>query len=263
MSSDAITLTKLAGLLRSGVAMPKALEIIGGIPTNNPGLKYLLEVAVQSGASVASEIDVVADLCIQRENSLARIKVAYAGPKSSSRLVIWLPVLTMLIAQLAGFELIGAVNRRPALAISIVLGVALLISAKLVSSRLITRAMPTESYSGYFLMAVALASGGGANLNKAQKIAFESHHNVFGHEPSKEELLAMAEITNLVETTGARVGDLLKSQARNMQRDILTANELSIERLSVRLMIPLGLAVLPAFICLAVIPLMASMFGPN
>ena len=74
MSSDAVTLTKLAGLLRSGVAMPKAIEIIGGIPINNPGLKYLLEVAVQSGASVASEIDVVADLCYQRENSLARIK---------------------------------------------------------------------------------------------------------------------------------------------------------------------------------------------
>lgn len=263
MISDAITLTKLAGLLRSGVAMPKALEIIGGIPTNNPGLKYLLEVAVQSGASVASEIEVVADLCYQREISISRIKVAYAGPKSSSRLVIGLPVLTMVMAQLSGFDLLGTVSNRPVLAISIALGIALLISAKLVSSKLISRAMPKESFSGYFLMAVALASGGGANLNKAQKLAFGSHVEVFGQEPSKEELLAMAEIFNLVETTGARVGDLLKSQARNMQREFLTANELKIEKLNVRLMLPLGLAVLPAFICLAVIPLMASMFGPN
>jgi tight adherence protein B len=112
-------------------------------------------------------------------------------------------------------------------------------------------------------MAVALASGGGANLNKAQKIAFESHTKIFGEEPSKTEQLAMAEIANLVETTGARVSDLLKSQARIMQRENLTANELRIEQLSVRLMLPLGLAVLPAFVCLAVIPLMASMFGPK
>ncbi|NBR78179.1 MAG: hypothetical protein EBT76_05215 [Microbacteriaceae bacterium] len=246
MNSDAITLTKFSGLLRSGIAMPKAIEIIGGIPTNNPGLQYLLEVAIQSGAGVAAEIDVVADLCYQRDSSLERIKVAYAGPKSSSRLVIWLPVLTMLIAQLSGFELLGAI-----------------LAAKIVSSKLIARATPTENHSGYFLMAVALASGGGANLNKAQMLAFESHTKILGEEPSKSELLAMAEIANLVETTGARVCDLLKSQARNMQRENLTANELRIEQLSIRLMLPLGLAVLPAFVCLAVIPLMASMFGPK
>jgi len=263
LSSDAITLTKLSGLLRSGVSMPKAIEIIGGIPSSNPGLQYLLQVAVQSGASVASEIDVVAELCYQRDSSLERIKVAYAGPKSSSRLVIWLPVLTMLIAQLSGFELLGAIIERPVLALSVLLGVALLVAAKIVSSKLIARATPTESYSGYFLMAVALASGGGANLNKAQKIAFESHTKIFREEPSKTEQLAMAEIANLMETTGARVSDLLKSQARIMQRENLTANELRIEQLSVRLMLPLGLAVLPAFVCLAVIPLMASMFGPK
>jgi len=263
LNSDSITLTKFSGLLRSGVAVPKAIQIIGGIPTNNPGLQYLLEVAIQSGAGVAAEIDVVADLCYQRDSSLERIKVAYAGPKSSSRLVIWLPVLTMLIAQLSGFELLGAIIQRPALALSVLLGIALLLAAKIVSSKLIARATPTESYSGYFLMAVALASGGGANLNKAKMLAFESHTKILGEEPSKSELLAMAEIANLVETTGARVSDLLKSQARNMQRENLTANELRIERLSVRLMLPLGLAVLPAFVCLAVIPLMASMFGPK
>jgi pilus assembly protein TadC len=48
-----------------------------------------------------------------------------------------------------------------------------------------------------------------------------------------------------------------------MQRENLMANELRIEQLSIRLMLPLGLAVLPAFVCLAVIPLMASMFGPK
>ncbi|MFZ4065453.1 MAG: hypothetical protein ACOYJ7_04070 [Rhodoluna sp.] len=263
MNSDSITLTKFSGLLRSGVAVPKAIQIIGGIPTNNPGLQYLLEVAIQSGAGVAAEIDVVAELCYQRDISLERIKVAYAGPKSSSRLVIWLPVLTMLIAQFSGFELLGAIIQRPALALSGLLGIALLLAAKLVSLKLIARATPTESYSGYFLMAVALASGGGANLNKAQMLAFESHTKILGEEPSKSELLAMAEIANLVEATGARVSDLLKSQARNMQRENLTANELRIEQLSVRLMLPLGLAVLPAFVCLAVIPLMASMFGPK
>lgn len=243
--------------------MPKAIEIIGGIPTEHSGLRYLLEVSMLSGSSVVSEIDVVADLCYQREHSLERIKVAYAGPKSTSTLVIWLPIITVFIAQLSGLNLLAALTARPALAISICLGAGLLAAAKLISTKLIASAMPKESYLGYYLMAVALASGGGANLIKAQKLAFDSHVKVFAQEPDKVELIAMAEIANLVELTGARVGDLLKSQARNIQSEYLTDNELRIEQLGVRLMLPLGLAVLPAFICLAVIPLVASMFGPK
>ncbi|MEY2815508.1 MAG: hypothetical protein RJA78_84 [Actinomycetota bacterium] len=263
MSSDSLVLTKLAGLLRSGVALPKAIKIIGGLPVSNLGLSYLLGVAIRSGASVAAEIEVVAELSENRERALERIAIAYAGPKASSRLVIWLPVVTVLIAQLSGVDLLATVVDRPALAISILLGIALLAAAKVVSSSLLRRAMPEQDHPGYFLMAVALASGGGANLNKAQRLAFEEYEVVFGREPAEDELLAMAEISNLVETTGARVSDLLRAQARNLQRQQLTRNELKIERLGVRLMFPLGLAVLPAFVCLAVIPLMASMFGPS
>jgi tight adherence protein B len=261
--SDSITLNKFSGLLRSGVPMDKALTFIGGIPDKNPGLRYLLQVAMHSGASVANEIDAVADLCFQAEHSLDRIKVAYAGPKSSSTLVIWLPVITLVIAQLAGFDLLATIGSRPIVLASIGLGALLLLLARQVSKTFIRRASPKQSFYGYYLMGVCLETSGGASLNQAQRSAYEIYEEVFGEPPSGKDQLAMAEISNLVELTGARVGDLLKANALNLQREISVANEIGIERLGVKLMLPLGLAVLPAFICLAVIPLLASMFGPN
>jgi tight adherence protein B len=73
----------------------------------------------------------------------------------------------------------------------------------------------------------------------------------------------MAQVALLVEQTGARVGDLLRRQAEQLQRESLTQSEIQIEKLSVRLMLPLGLAVLPAFLFLTVIPLMFAMLGPK
>jgi tight adherence protein B len=261
--SDSITLNKFSGLLRSGVPMEKALKFVGGIPLDNLGLHYLLRVAMHSGASVANQIDAVAELCYQAEHSLDRIRVAYAGPKSSSTLVIWLPVITLLIAQLAGFDLLATISARPIVLVSIGLGTLLLVLAKLVSRSLIRKASPTQSFCGYYLMGVSLEAGGGATLNQAQRSAYEIYEEVFSTPPSTKDQLAMAEISNLVELTGARAGDLLKANALNLQREISVANEIRIERLGVKLMLPLGLAVLPAFICLAVIPLLATLFGPN
>lgn len=263
MNSDSITLNKFSGLLRSGVPMGKALQYIGGIPEEKSGLRYLLEVALHSGAKVAGEIDVVADLCYQRDRSVERIQVAHAGPKASARLVIWLPVITLAVAQLSGLDLLTAIRARPALLISISLGILLLLIARLFSSKLIKSALPKDSYLGYYLMGVALEAAGGSNLNQAQRVAYDTYQRVFAEVPSKVEELAMAEITNLVELTGARVGDLLRAHALNLQQEVMVANEIQIERLGVKLMLPLGLAVLPAFVCLAVVPLMATMFGPN
>jgi len=261
--SDSITLNKLSGLLRSGVPMEKAIQVIGGIPENNLALQYILEVAADSGAAVANEIDEVADICYQAEHSMDRIRVAYAGPKSSSTLVLWLPIITLALSQLAGFNLLSTITGKPVVLLSIGLGSVLLVFARLVSQKFIRKASPSQSFAGYYLMGVALETSAGANLNRAQQSAFEIYVNVFGEPPDKKDQNAMAEISHLVELTGARAGHLLKANALNLQREIAVANEIRIEKLGVRLMLPLGLAVLPAFICLSVVPLMASMFSPN
>lgn len=261
--SDALTLTKFAGLLRSGVDLDKAIEHIGGIPNDASGLRYLLEVARDAGSKVAYEIDVVADLFMFKERSLQRIAVAHASPKASARLVIWLPLLTLGLAHLVGMNILEAITTKPIMLLSLGFGLLLLLLAKILSARLIKRAKPVDSAIGFYLMGVALESSGGASLNQAQNRATDIYLSVFGSNPSNEELTAMAQVALLVEETGARVGDLLRRQAEQLQREALVAAEIKIEKLSVRLMVPLGLAVLPAFLFMTVIPLMVSMLGPK
>ena len=261
MTSDAMKLTKFAGLLRSGVTIDQALASIGGAPTNSVALSYLLEVAQDSGAAVANEIDGAANLLRARDRLSQRIQVAHANPKSTARLVIWLPILTLAMAQLVGWDIFGTLATRPIVLVSFLFGLSLLLISKLITSRMLKKAQPEESVTGFYLLGVALETSGGANLLQAQERALKIYLNLFGQKPSNSEITELIQIEQLVRETGARVGELLARQAQSMQEAELLNTELKIEKLGVRLMLPLGLGVLPAFVFLAIVPLMVTMLG--
>jgi len=258
--SDSLTLVKFAGLIRSGVTIDKALQIIGGLPEDK-ALRYLLLVSKEAGSAIASEIDQVASIYLQRERAIERIAIAQTGPRSSSRLVLWLPIITLMLAQISGLGVLSTFSKNGLLVLCVGFGAMLLIVAKLISSKLIKRAVPAKDHLGFYLLGVALASSGGASLNKAQNLALDLYKQIFDAIPPDRELHLGAEALHIATHTGARVGELLRGYAESLQRDVATKAEIKIEKLNVKLLLPLGLAVLPAFILIAVIPLTFSMIG--
>lgn len=258
--SDSLLLIKFCGLLRSGVNMDRALEIIGGSPKDSQ-VSYLLALAKEVGSSVAAELELVTAAFIQREQALDKLLVNQAGPKASARLVLWLPVLTLGLAQLSGIDIIGAFTHRPVLLFSLSFGIVLLAIAKAISNRMVAKAKPTESVAGLLLLGVALALSGGSSLGSAKRLALKQYREQLGVEPSSEEVASLAEIELLVTETGAKVSELLRRQAALLQRNAMTKSEMVIEKLSVKLLLPLGLAVLPAFVFITLLPLMVSMLG--
>jgi len=258
--ADSLLLIKFAGLIRSGVSLERALEIIGGMPEDKE-FRYLLTLAKEVGASVSGELEQVTAVLGQREKALDKLKVNQAGPRASSRLVIWLPVITLGLAQLTGLDVVAGIINNPVVLLSLSFGFVLLGIAKLISNRMVDKAKPAESHTGLLLLGVALATSGGANLGAAKRSALNCYRSEFDFDPSKEELSALAEIEMLVTETGARVGVLLRRQAAIMQSKVLTDSEIVIERLSVKLLLPLGLVVLPAFVFITLVPLMVSMVG--
>lgn len=259
--SEVITLTKFAGLLRSGVSLEQSLERVGTGEDHSKGIQYLLSVAEDSGSSMVSEIEFVADVLASRDRALQKIEIAHASPKSTARLMLWLPIITLAMAQLLGWGVLHTLLEKPIVLVSLGLGIALLLIAKLVTSRLLKKAKPEQSYEGFYLLGVAMAFSAGANLVRAQGRAIKSYRQVFTNEPPARELSAMAEITELVEHSGARAVDLLRKQAQKMQEEVLFAAEMKIEKLGIKLMLPLGLGVLPAFVFLAIVPLMVTTLG--
>lgn len=259
--SEVITLTKFAGLLRSGVSLEQSLEQVGTGKDHSKGIQYLLSVAQDSGSSMVSEIEFVADVLASRDRALQKIEIAHASPKSTARLMLWLPIITLAMAQLLGWGVLDTLLEKPIVLVSLGLGITLLLLAKLVTSRLLRKAKPEQSYEGFYLLGAAMAFSVGANLVRAQDRALTSYRQVFTNEPPVSELSAMAEITDLVEHSGARAVELLRKQAQKMQEEVLFAAEVKIEKLGIKLMLPLGLGVLPAFVFLAIVPLMVTTLG--
>jgi tight adherence protein B len=258
--SDSIQLVKFAGLLRSGVSLDQALSAIGGMPSS-AGLRFLIDVAIDSGSAVADEFEAVAELVKSRERLIQRVDVAHASPKATARLVIWLPVLILIMAQLVGWNVLDSILGTPIVFLSLSCGLVLLLVAKLITSKMLSRAKPTESYIGFFLMGVAIESSAGSNLAKAKDRTLNIYQEVFGCLPAEKELEQLVHLEKLVNETGARVSGLLLRQAQSLQEAELVRTEIKIEKLGVRLMLPLGLGVLPAFVLLAIVPLMVTTLG--
>jgi len=260
--NESILLTKFVSLLRSGLSMPKALGVVGEIPKSSE-VGYLIRMAVVSGTAVTRELEQIAKLVAGREKAKQRIKIAQASPRASAQLVILLPLATVLLAQLLGMNILNTVLSRPALLISLSLGIFLLAGARFMSNRLIAKATPQAHSLGCYLLGVSIASAAGLSINQAQNVAAEIYQDCFSCQPSVEELTSMAEVSALVSHSGASVGESLRAQAESLQREITTKSEIAIERLQIKLLLPLGLAVLPAFVLIAVIPLMVSMVSPT
>ena len=79
--------------------------------------------------------------------------------------------------------------------------------------------------------------------------------------PSDEELAAVGDIEKLVSLTGSQAVEILRSESERLQSAEYYAAEARIEKLGVRLMLPLGLVVLPAFVLLAIVPLGVTLLG--
>jgi tight adherence protein B len=187
--------------------------------------------------------------------------VAHASPRATARLVIWLPVLVLLVAQLVGWNVLDAIFDKPVIFLSLILGLSLLLVAKLITSKMLSRAKPNDSYLGLYLMGIAIQCSAGSNLTKAKERAMRIYRDVFDALPAEIELDQLVSLEKLVNDTGSRISSLLLRQAQNLQEAELVKTEIKIERLGVRLMLPLGLGVLPAFVLLAIVPLMVSTLG--
>jgi tight adherence protein B len=234
-----------------------------GANQSSKGLRYLLQVSLDSGSAVASELDFVSELFAARERNLQRIEIAHASPKSTARLMLLLPLLILGMAEFLGWGVLGSLTQRPIITVSIFLGLALLLISKVITSSLLKRAKPAESFVGFYLLGVALQISGGTNLYLAQSRAKEIYTETFDGLPPQEELVVMEQVADLVEQKGARAIELLRKQAKLMQEQAQQATELKIEKLGVKLMVPLGLGVLPAFVFLAIVPLMVTTLGAN
>lgn len=217
----------------------------------NDRAEQLLRLCERLGAAPAENLERLAEVEAAQAKAVAELEVAASGPKASARLVTILPVVVLLGAQLLGMKVLNQLN--PLCIASIAVGALLLYGGRKWSNRIIARAQPRADDPGAPLDAFSAAMGSGLPLNRAIAEVAE----LFGEQPS---------LTRIVDTaaeTGLAIARLARVEADNVRLAWRVASEKRVQEAGVRLMWPLGLAVLPAFVLIAVVPLAASMLRGN
>jgi len=252
---SAQVLARVAGLLRVGIPLGSALNQVQAELPNDVVLAFLLDCAKQSGSGAVAEVLHLAERYRWIDSAQQKIALAHMAPRSTARIVLWLPVLTAVFAQFLGFNILATVQHQPALLISIVVGLLLLLLSQFLIGKMLTSAKPKPISSGWLLIAVSMQLRSGRNFAAARSSAMTLYQKHFAAMPRDEELAALREIEKLVSLTGSQSIEILRSESERLQSAESYAAEARIEKLGVRLMLPLGLVVLPAFVLLAIVPL--------
>ena len=203
-----------------------------------------------SGAPMLEALRSLQSARAQAANTAQELLAELAGPQATVKLVTWLPVGVVVLAQGLGFDILGALLGNLLAQLSVIAGVVLLVVANRWSNRMVRAATPSsdDPAAGLNLFIALLKSG--QSLSVARQSVDETG-------------LALGGLLATARATGAPLVDLLDARARAIREQHATRAKHTLRQLSVRLTIPLGAAVLPALVCLVVIPLFISLTSPN
>ncbi|MGN7190929.1 MULTISPECIES: type II secretion system F family protein [unclassified Curtobacterium] len=273
-------LDRVAVLVGAGVPPPRAWELVGGRPaTGGPAwndVRLVLDVAERSGAPTAGTLRGLASAMRRTSAADRAVRVALAGPRASARVVLALPAFGIGLGAAWGAGAVEVLLTRPVGWTCVVVAGVLVAVGRRWSGVLVRRASPDGRIPGVLLdaWAVALAGGGSWSSAGATVAAVLAEHGFDGVErPARGGSPAVArgrdaaadarlhEVLDLSRRAGVPAVPLLRAAAEDVRDDAAAAGLAAAERLGVRLVLPLGVCVLPAFVLVGVVPVVVGVLS--
>ncbi len=262
--NDREKLARLNALLASGLSLQEAERAsesatIGGVLGRH--YRLIRELCLSCGAAPVLAMAELQAVALGQAEADARLRLAAAMPKSSAKLVQWLPLAALLLGQVCGLGSLEILFSSALAAISFVIGIVFLLLANIASTRMIAKAQKVQVDHSVALDAFAMILRAGLSPTIAREKLLQTFRKVFEGEPSVDALNVITQLVRLSEKTGAPIEKLLRARATeirfNLQQELLQ----KFERLSVRLLIPLAIFVLPAFVFISVVPISISLLS--
>lgn len=212
------------------------------------------QVAARAGAPLAPTLERLGEVLLAADDARREVAIALAGPLATSRVVLALPVLGLLGGALLGVDTLGVLATTPPGWFCLAAGGILLIVARRWMRRLVARAHETDPTPGLApeLVAIAVSGGGSAAL------ALETVADALAEAGLPVDDTAAPAIA-FAQRAGVPVAALLRAEARQVRREAQAVVRMRIAALGTRLLLPLGICVLPAFVALGVAPLLLAM----
>lgn len=219
--------------------------------------------AEQSGAPISAVLERIAAALASLERLGQRRSVLLAGPRATIRLVAALPAVALFFGAILGFDPIP-VLLSPAGAVLAVFGAVLLFAGVRWANRLTDQLAEAEWVSGLEceLCWIGL-SGGAAPVEALRRV-------VDGVDRARARWVRLSAMTRdgVVHTVldaaaalGTPAGPMLLAEAESVRTRAFAELEREAERLGVRVLLPLGVCVLPSFIVLGVLPVLLAVMG--
>lgn len=258
--SDRDSLAKFNSLLRAGLSLQQA-ERASNLARLSPVfaehyafLKHLMEQTGGSPVLAMGQLQSVAKAHIEHSARLASSSVA---PRATARLVLGLPIAALLLGQLLGLGSISVFFQTPIAFFSLLLGLSLLTAAHWWSARILQKGSMLDPDCNLLLDGIALCLEAGMTFESAAELVAETFR---GDESCKAKVERdLHDIKSLSIETGAATADLIREQANeNRTRAHYRQVEVA-EAITIKLLIPLGVLVLPAFVLIAVVPMAISL----
>jgi Flp pilus assembly protein TadB len=252
---------EVADAAARGDAVPAALESAasGGPPDVADawrGLAAAWFVATESGAPLAQSLRSLAESFRALGQTQRDLAVALAGPAATARMVMALPVVGVLFGMGLGFNTLQTLFATlPGLACAGA-GVLLMLAAIRWNRRMILAATPSDRTPGLAIDLMAVAMSGGGSIDRARVLLNEACGRYLGR--TREETRLIDGVLELAQRAGVPAAELLRNEASARRREARSDGQRAAAALAVRLMIPLGVCVLPAFMLVGVAPLLMA-----
>lgn len=221
-------------------------------------------VAEASGASLAPALRAFAEGLRDREAARRDIRIALAGPRSTASIVLLLPAIALLLALIMGVDLFGAIAS-PLGAAALAAGGALVLVARHWMRRLLRAAEPPSPTTGLALDLLAVAAGGGSPPEIAAALVARelrsAHPQLAESGALNADIAALDELAAFSRHAGAPLGELARTEAAEQRARARAAARETAEALGVRLMLPLGACILPAFLLIGVVPMLLGLLS--
>ncbi|MDZ8171892.1 type II secretion system F family protein [Microbacterium xanthum] len=214
------------------------------------------QVATTVGAPLAESLRGLSTALRDAEEAADDVRVALAEPTSTARLMAWLPVVGVVLAACFGFDTFSALTRSPVGAACLAAGILLTLAAHRWNAALVRRAGGDPRIPGMTAELLAVALSGGVSVARARDLVDRARP---GPAQSRDETADDA--LALSQRAGVPAVDMLRAAAALARHRARVDGRLRAARLSARLLIPLGVCTLPAFLLLGVAPMMLGVLG--
>ncbi|MEU1970902.1 type II secretion system F family protein [Microbacterium sp. NPDC019599] len=241
---------RIHGALADGTALAEAIGVEGGAWRD---VASAWAIATTVGAPLADALRAIARAVRDAGEASDDVRVALAEPAGTARLMAWLPLVAVALGAAFGFDTLTTLATNPLGIVCLVLGAVLIVAAHRWTSALVKRAAPDDSIPGLSAELLAIAMAGGVSIERARAVVAR-----FSRVPPEA---AVEDVLRLSQRAGVPAVELLRAAAGLARHHARIDARLRAAKLSSRLLLPLGVCTLPAFLLLGVAPLLLSVMS--